>query len=155
MRQKVAEADWSCESFSFCQASSAGRTKGVLESWKGGAGAGKTPTPLFFLMKYVDEGPPTGAAGVSAFTGPFCPAMALLSIWLPTTQPVKTTGPRRVGAVEECHTNPRQLRGQRLPHSIRGECSQLDSEGIPAELLLPGVVDTIMRVQKFLGMLNS
>lgn len=49
MRQKVAEADWSCEGFSLCQASSAGRTKGVLESWKGGAGAGKTPTPLIFL----------------------------------------------------------------------------------------------------------
>lgn len=51
MRQKVAEADWSCEGFSLCQASSAGRTKGVLESWKGGAGAGETPTPLFFLNK--------------------------------------------------------------------------------------------------------
>lgn len=123
MRHKVAEADWSCEGFSFCQVLSAGRTKGVLESWNGGAGAGKTPTPLFFLMKYVYEGPPTGAAGVSALTGPFCPAMALLSTWLPTTQPVKTTGLRRVGAVEECHTNPRQLQGQCLAHSIRGECS--------------------------------
>ena len=126
-----------------------------MESWKGGAGAGKTPTPLFFLMKYIYEGPPTGAAGVSALTGPFCPAIALLSVRLSTTQPVKTTGPRRVGAVEECHIHPTQLWGQRLPHSIRGVCSQLDSEGSPAEPLLPGVVDTIMRGQKFLGMLNS
>ena len=93
--------------------------------------------------------------GYQLLLGHFCPAIALLSIWLPTTQPVKTTGPRRVGAVEECHIHPTQLWGQRLPHSIRGVCSQLDSEGSPAEPLLPGVVDTIMRGQKFLGMLNS
>ena len=54
-----------------------------------------------------------------------------------------------------CFQDPIQLWGQRLPHSIRGVCSQLDSEGSPAEPLLPGVVDTIMRGQKFLGMLNS
>ena len=48
---------------------------------------------FFFLIKYVYEGPPTGAAGVSALTGPFCPATALLSIWLPTTQPIKLQAP--------------------------------------------------------------
>lgn len=53
------------------------------------------------------------------------------------------------------HRNPRQLKGQRLPHSIRGECSQLRSGESPAEPLFPGVVDTMMRGQKFLGMLNS
>lgn len=53
--------------------------------------------------------------------------------------------PQTCGGCKRVPQNPRQLKSQRLPHSIRGECSQLGSGESPAEPLLPGVVDTMMR----------